>query len=328
MYKALIIICLIFCSFAFVAQASDQLLFLEVQGIGGYSSQIRRPVYYSMDSNAEMQKPGIGFDYIKKFSGESGDIATFALQTRLALTDNGDSYKGELQVYNAYVKMKTPLSYIWLGHNRPAFGLSSYLDSHSLLLRTLSIQGFGYDRDWGAGMTKDFTWGDIAVSATTGSGMPVYTQGNYMYAARTSYGVLSRDNYNAGFSLGYGRTLDTMGYTLNDAKPGDMRLGGFDLAILRNRFEHRFDLLAGTWLDKDTYALLYRFGINIGQEGRLKIEAQPTYWKFGDVKNYQVSFSLSRLVTSDLTIRAAYTYDKNNNDNRIMLQFYFYKQIL
>ncbi len=33
-----------------------------------------------------------------------------------------------------------------------------------------------------------------------------------MAAARVSYGVLSRDNITSGFSLGYGNTLDTMGY--------------------------------------------------------------------------------------------------------------------
>ncbi len=98
--------------------------------------------------------------------------------------------------------MKTPGPYVWVGHNRPAFGLGSYFDSHGLLLRTLAIQGFGYDRDWGVGLYKDFSWGDISASGTTGSGMPVYTKGNYMTAARVSYGVLSQDNFNVGFSLG------------------------------------------------------------------------------------------------------------------------------
>jgi len=36
--------------------------------------------------------------------------------------------------------------------------------------------------------------------------MPVYFKGNYMTAARVSYGVQSRDNFNLGFSLGYGYT--------------------------------------------------------------------------------------------------------------------------
>jgi hypothetical protein len=280
-----------------------------------------------MNPDAEMQKPSLGFDYIKRFSSESGDWATLAVQGRLALTVNKGKYKLEPQIYNAYFKMKTTGPYVWIGHNRPAFGLSSYFDSHGLLLRTLAIQGFGYDRDWGVGFYKDFSWGDISASATTGSGMPVYLKGNYMTAARVSYGVLSQDNINVGFSLGYGNTLDTMGYKLRDPEPGQMRLAGVDLSILRNNLEHRFDILAGRWLGNDTYALFYRFGVNLDREGRVKIEAQPTFWKSGEEKNYQMSLCFSVLATSNLTVRTAYTYDHNARDNRVILQLYYYRPI-
>jgi hypothetical protein len=308
-------------------QAADHLLYFEAQGIAGYSSEVKKPIYYSMNPDAEMQKPSLGFDYIQRFSGESGDLATLAVQGRLALTEDGSSYKLEPQLYNAYVKMKTPAAYMWVGHNRPAFGLSSYFDSHGLILRTLAIQGFGYDRDWGGGLYKDFSWGDISASVTTGSGMPVYMKGNYMTAARVSYGVQSQDNFNLGFSLGYGSTLDTMGYRLRDPEPLQMRLAGVDLTILRNNLEHRFDLYAGTWLDKDTYAMSYRFGVNLDQEGRLKIEAQPTYWKFGEENDYQLALCFSSQVTSNLTVRLGYTYDHNTDDNRVILQFYYYQPI-
>ena len=88
-----------------------------------------------------------------------------------------------------------------------------------------------------------------------------------MTAARISYGVLSQDNFNLGFSLGYGKTLDTMGYELRDPKPQEMRLAGLDLTILRNRFEHRFDVLAGRWLDQDTYALIVPVRLQSGPGG-------------------------------------------------------------
>ncbi len=193
---------------------------------------------------------------------------------------------------------------MWIGHNRPAFGLSSYFDSHGLLLRTLAIEGFGYDRDWGVGLYKDFSWGDIfgqCHNRLRDAGL--FQGGNYMTAARASYGVLSQDNMNLGFSLGYGNTLDTMGYELRDPEPRRMTLAGLDFTFLRNRFEHRFDFLAGKWLGEKTYALFYRFGVNLDQEGRFKIEAQPTYWKFGEERNYQLSFCFSVLATSDLTVR-------------------------
>lgn len=276
-----------------------------------------------------MQKPSLGFDYLKRFSGESGDFATFALQGRLAVTKKDEeNYKPEPQIYNAYFKLKTRGPYVWVGHNRPAFGLSSYFDSHGLLLRTLAIQGFGYDRDWGGGLYKDFSWGDISGSVTTGTGMPVYMKGNYMTAARISYGVQSQDNFNAGFSLAYGNTLDTMGYKLRDPEPRRMGLAGADLTILRDNLEHRIDVLAGKWLGNDTYALFYRFGINLFPEGQLKIELQPTYWKSGEDKNYQASLCFSSQVSSDLTVRLGYTYDHTARDNRALLQLYYYRPIL
>jgi hypothetical protein len=106
-----------------------------------------------------------------------------------------------------------------------------------------------------------------------------------------------------------------------------MRLAGVDLTILKDNFEHRFDVLAGRWLDQDAYAMFYRFGVNMDPEGRLKIEAQPTYWKLGDENDYQMSLCLSRQVTSNLTIRVGYTYDHSADDNIVVLQLYYYAPI-
>ena len=103
---------------------ADHLLYFEAQGVAGYSSEVRRPIYYSQNPDAEMQKPSVGFDYLQRISGETGDVATFALQGRLALTEdnpagtdcgsreNRHTYTLEPQIYNAYVKVKTPLSYL------------------------------------------------------------------------------------------------------------------------------------------------------------------------------------------------------------------------
>jgi hypothetical protein len=157
--------------------------------------------------------------------------------------------------------------------------------------------------------------------------MPVYFKGNYMIAARASYGVLSRDNMNLGVSFGYGKTLDTMGYELLTPDPRRMTLGGLDFTFLINRFENRFDFLAGTWLGEKTYALLYRFGINLDQEGRFKIEAQPAYWRRGPERDFQQSLCFSYLATSNLTLRLAYFYDRTANDNRVVMQLYYYRPV-
>lgn len=349
MYKA-VILCLGFVLSAARAWPSDHLLYFEGQEIIGYSSALGHTIPYSMNPNSEMQKPSLGFDYLQRFSGESGDVAILALQGRLAVTplETGmgylakepkvldyehDGFKTQPQLYNAYLKVKTPWSYVWIGHNRPAFGLSSTLDSHGLLLSTLGMR-FGYDRDWGIGTNRDLSWGDIAASVTSGSGMGLYTsqtgipfESHYMADARVSYGVLSRDNFNLGFSLASGKTLDATGYALADLEPHPMRLAGVDLTILRNNLEHRFDLYSGEWLGSDIRALFYRFGVNLDEEGRFKIEAQPVYWQLGEERNYQDSLCFSFRATSNLTIRTAYVYDHLLNDNRFLLQLYFYRPI-
>ena len=97
-----LVLCLLLLFLTGIAQASDHLLYFEAQGIAGYSSAIDRTIYYSMNPDAEMQKPSLGFDYIKRFSGESGDWATLAVQGRLALIVDGDDYKLEPQIYKAY----------------------------------------------------------------------------------------------------------------------------------------------------------------------------------------------------------------------------------
>jgi len=306
------------------ALGDNHLLYFEAQGIAGYSSRQDKPIYYSMNPDAEMQKPSVGFDYLHRFSGESGDWGSFGLQGRLALSvyENGTK-RIEPQAYNAWFKVKTSLSDVWIGHNRPALGLGSYFDSHPLILRTLPIQGFGYDRDWGIGTYRDFSWGNLQLSATTGTGMPIYFKGNYMLAARVAYGVLNEDNYTLGFSAGYGRTLDTMGYKLRDSAPKNMRLGGADFAFLRNNLEHRFDLFAGEWLDQDTVALMYRFGFLFGPEQRMKIEVQPAYWRSGG-ENWLLSSCFSALVTPDLTLRTMYEYNHAEDDHRAIVQLYYY----
>lgn len=306
------------------AYGDSHLLYFEAQGIAGYSSLQSKAIYYSMNPDAEMQKPSVGFDYLHRFSGETGDWGSFGLQGRLALSVYEDgSKKLEPQIYNAWFKAKTPLSDVWIGHNRPALGLGSYFDSHPLILRTLPIQGFSYDRDWGVGTYRDFSWGNLQLSATTGSGMPVYLKGNYMLAGRVAYGVLNEDNYTLGLSASYGRTLDTMGYELRDSEPRDMNLFGADFAYLRNNLEHRFDIFAGQWLEQDTVAMMYRFGVLFGPEQRMRIEIQPTYWRI-DSETWLLSACFSALVTPDLTFRTMYEYNDVEDDHRVIAQLYYY----
>lgn len=307
------------------AHGDTSLLYFEAQGIGGYSSLQSKGIYYSMNPDAEMQKPGLGLDYLRRFSGETGDWGSLGFQGRWAVSVYEDGgKKAEPQVYNAWFKVKTPWTDAWIGHNRPALGLGSYFDSHPLILRTLPIQGFGYDRDWGIGTYRDFSRGNLQFSATTGTGMPVYFKGNYLLAARAAYGVLNEENFTIGLSAGYGRTLDTMGYLLRDPDPRRMRLVGTDFAFLRDNLEHRFDLFYGDWLGQETIATMYRLGVLFGPDQRLKIEAQPTYWRTAS-ENWLMSLCFSALVSADLTFRTMYEFNHVDDDHRVIAQLYYYK---
>ena len=309
------------------ASARSSLLFLEAQGIAGYDSIRHEPVYYSMQRNDAMQKPSVGFDYLQRLSGATGDWGAFALQMRLAYNDDHQSINEHplsVQVYNAFFKYKTRAADMWIGHNRIAFGMGSYLDSHSLLLQPLTMQGFGYDRDWGIGAARDFAWGSLAFSCSTGTGMPFSLNGNYLFSSRISYGVPARDNYTIGFSAAYGEPLETIGYTKIVSHPQHTVLSGIDGAYFWNNFEARIEAVAGENHSKDSYGFLCRIGVHFFDEERLKFEAQPVYWKKGQERSYEASAGVSWKYNADVTLRSMYTYDGQMNGNRIIFQIYWY----
>ncbi len=253
------------------AYGSSRLLYFEAQGVAGYSEQEDGVTFRSEEGmDAVMQKSSVGFDFIQRLSGETGDYGMLALQGRLAYDPDAED-ELEAQLYNAYFKYKAGWADLWLGHNRPALGLSSYLDSHALLLPSPAMSGFGFDRDWGIGGFRNLSWGDIGVSLTTGSGMPLRFKGNYLAAARVSKGFLYQDNYNLGLSVSLGETLHTMGYELMSSDPQPFSMAGIDCTYFWDNFEARFEAMGGRNQDEDAYALFARFGINLLDEGRLKL---------------------------------------------------------
>ncbi len=311
--------------FANRADAENYLLFLEAQGVAGYSGETDDISYYSHMPEEVMQKPSLGIDFLKRFSGQYGDFGAFALQYRLAYDDFDDNM--ESQVYNAYFKYKAGWSDLWAGHNRPAMGLSSYLDSHGLLLQPLTMNGFGFDRDWGIGSYREFDWGNFGVSITTGSGMPVRFDGNYLAAARISRGFLNQDNYNLGVSVAGGETLGVMGYEIMDHEPRNTALAGVDAAYVWNIFETRVELVGGENREQNALAAFFRGGVNLLEEGRLKLEFQPIYTRVDGDDNYQLAGGASIMLTGDITLRSMYLYDHDMDDYRVVVQIYVYKKV-
>ncbi|MCX8043644.1 MAG: hypothetical protein N3B18_05885 [Desulfobacterota bacterium] len=318
---------------AFAGQSSGKsyLCFLESQFVGGYDTTEHETVLYSMNHYDAMQKPSVGFDYIQRLSGAMGDWGALALQARLAYNDEHhrtglDQY--QIQLYNAYVKYKARSADLWIGHNRIAFGLGSYLDSHGLLLQPLTMYGYGYDRDWGIGATRDFSRGSFSVTCTTGTGMPLSFNGNYFVAGRGSYGVLAQDNYTVGISFAYGKPLETIGYKKMMTDPKKTFLVGCDIAYFWNNLEMRVEAGAGENRDEESYAILGRFGLLLYDEERMKIEAQPVYWKRGSERSYELAGGATWKLNTHTTLRSMYIYDAFKNGNRIVLQVYWYYNLL
>ena len=305
----------------FAANAAD-LLYFEAQGIEGWSSAENKAVYHSASKHDAMQKNSIGFDWLRKFSGRSGDWASAALQMRLAYNDSDHDFTP--QVYNAWFKVKTRAGDVWAGHNRIAFGLASYWDTHADLLGDMPMQGVGFDRDWGMGWSLDTADGNLSASVTTGSGMPLRTYGNKVFAARAAKGVLNYDNYTAGLSVMTGKILDTMGYKIMNRSPKNQWLIGFDGALNRDNLEHKAEFDAGQYDGEPFYAALYRLTVKWDAEERLATEAQATYVNKAKTENYTAGGTVAYKLTGDLTARLMVQHRSQNAENVYMGQLYWY----
>jgi hypothetical protein len=317
---------LLFMVLAVGLHAQGTLLFFEAQAVGGYSTASSSYELFSLMPADVMQKPSVGFDLVQRFSGKSRDIGVLAVQARLAYAEEGEP-KVEPQLYNAYFRWKAGFADLWAGHNRPALGLSSVLDSHALLLPAPAMLGYGFDRDWGLGIGRDFRWGGAAASLTAGSGMPLYLKGNFLAAARVSKGVLARDNYTLGLSLAHGNILETMGYTLIEPEPFSWSAASLDATYLWRNVENRAEVLLGRRDGAGTLLLFWRAGLALLGESRLKLEVQPALMKNAGAWDYSLGSGLTYLLNADLAGRFMALYDHARRDARFVVQLYFYKRI-
>jgi hypothetical protein len=304
--------------------AQRTLLFVELQAVGAYSTSARRVELFSLMPDDVMQKPSLGFDWVQRFSGRTRDIGVLAVQARLAYDEEGE-HKLEPQLYNAYFRLKTRSVNIWAGHNRPALGLSSVLDSHALLLPAPAMLGYGFDRDWGAGLERDFAWGGAALSLTAGSGMPLYFKGNHLVAVRAFKGVLARDNSSVGLSAAHGKILETMGYTLVEAEPFGWDSVSLDATYLWRNLENRAEVLAGRRDGAGMFLFFWRTGLGLLEESRLKLEAQPALWRRAGAWEYALAAGLTYLFNADLAGRVMVYHDSDRRGARLVIQLYYYK---
>jgi hypothetical protein len=320
--------------------AQSSLLYLEMQDIYGYRSDTQKPILYSYMAKDAMQKPSVGFDWLKVFANAERNVALASVQFRMAYNASATT-PFEPQLYNAWLKYKSSLGDVALGHLKPASGLSYTLDNHALLLPDMTMDNFSYDRDWGMLYSKDTAWGNVSASATNGSGYRLYNEkGNYMVAGHVAYGVLNEDNYTVGATIQKGDNLVAMGYHFHKVKPSPAddyapklhpeMLGGIDGQFRYNNLESAIDIYGGKFLYTDACSVLWRNGINLLPEDRLKLEAQGI-WRVFEGKHY-VDYSLGAAfkLTPDLTFRAMFdSQDRTATPeyHKWIGQIYYYRQL-
>lgn len=276
--------------------------FLEVQVVGGLAG--KEPVGYSLHEMDAMQKTSIGLDTLFRFSGERGDWGVLALQGRVAWNPHDMHRQLEPQLFTATFRVKRIAGGdLWLGHARPAYGISSVLDNHALLLPDPAMSGFGFDRDWGAGWIRQFADGEFAASVTTGSGMAFRFSGNGYAAARLSFGVLDRDNYTIGISAGGGRVLSVMGYHILADEPRTLVEGSLDLRVRLNGWEFAAQASAGTFAGSFSALFWLRVSLLLDRAGLWRLEAQPQYVRREGMSAQALYGGFSVAVTADFSLR-------------------------
>jgi len=321
-----IIICLII-ALPVDSNASSYLLFLEGQTVAGYSDLYEEMIYYSHGELHPMQKPSIGFDYIQRLSATTRDWGMLALQARVNYNHNV-SDELEVFLFNAYFKYKTSGANFWIGHNKPALGLNSYLDNHVSLLSDFTMNGFNYDRDWGFGMERDADNYNLSLSVTTASGMKLSAEGSYLISTRIGFGDFRSDNYTIGLSANHGEILETMGYhIMHDSRKHEQTMWGFDTSYKFLNYELKTDYLMGEFLDKKTWSALGRISVYLLEEERMSFEPQILFSERLDNTQKSYSLSLNYRILSTLTARALYNYDESTSESKYVIQFYYLKPL-
>jgi len=315
------------------SQAATDSLYAEANLIGGYSST-ERWLGKSMS-----QRNSLGLEYFRKFSNEYGDYLTFDLQVRLAYDSSlprDDAWA--IEVHNAWVEYKIGLGKkIVAGHFAPAFGLEPLIDTHGTLMQTLAPMNIGFKKDWGVGFSGMLGDYDYQVAAQLGSGMSV--------RRRDSSGILTgRIGTPAGRDLQYGLSL-LYGETLKVKGAGTIprpELARPD-AVLKKRVGLDAQYLYGSYLFKGECAYgeddgmqvlgaLIEVDYTVPEVQELELQLQGSFWDRDlskrETERVPLTAGLQYKVTSDLTVRAAWSTDtlSNNsmNKDQMFLQLYYF----
>lgn len=326
LFAASLVLALAFSPTPLSARSRSALFFIELQGVSAFNFSRNSFESFSYLSHHPMQKNGLGLEALVRFYRRKADLGFLSLQARVVY-DQEPAHRISFQLYNAFFRLKTPAADIWAGHSKPALGLNYSLDNHALLLPDATMLGHNLDRDWGVGLHRDFSWGDSALSLTTGSGMSLKFHRNYLLSGRISYGVLTRDNYNIGISAFTGRVFEGMEGEEPMSSPIPWSGISIDTTYFWLNLETRLEVNLGRRAGESWHLVFLRPGLNLMDEGRLKLEAQLGLLKHGSGWSYLAGPGLTYRLNADLALRAMFLYDGQARSYRLALQLYFYRSI-
>lgn len=310
-----------------VLGAQSRIIFAEAQLAGSWESISGDIRPYTMHPHEAMQKPSLGFDLIQRFGSDGKDWGLIALQARLAYDESKESNL-EAQLYNAYIKLKTKPLDLWAGHNKPALGISKTWDNHAGLLMDNTMTGLVLDRDWGIGLSMDRGIPEFEVSLTTGSGMALYQDESWLFAARVGLGNFDRSNHSLGVSLAAGNVFKTMGYNIMHNKvPHQLRLVGIDYSRRIMAWELRSEALYGSFHEEPAYASLVRLTWMPLPEDRAELSLQGQLYEIKGARTDNYSFGAGFRITPELTLRSTYNLQRQDQSHTVALQLYYYKAL-
>ena len=326
----LILIALFPMSWAFAD--AQGFFYKEANLIAGYSSR------EGWIDKSQMMNSSAGFELYRKFSGDYGDFLTADLQMRVAYDSRKNSRQAwGVEVHNAWLEYKLS-QYIKIrgGHFAPSFGLEPVVDTHSTLLQTLAEQDIGFNKDWGAQMRGSFPKFDYQASLQIGSGMSLRRQdGSYLVSLRL--GTPQGGNLQGGFSLLYGRTLESEGmrtFPKNKLLSPDavnMKRLGLDGQYLYGPFLFKGEFAYGRDDKKDVLGYLTEVVYTLPQHQDLEFELQFKSWindmHAASCQDPALTLGATYRLSQSTKLSAAYLHDfgmiDTKPEDKFVVQFYF-----
>lgn len=292
-------------------------------------------------------KNSVGFEFLKKFSNETGDWGSFQVQMRLVRNDRqyelmngakipghgGEIHGWELHHHDAYFKYMGRWRgelYFRAGVFEVPFGLEQNVDTHSTLIQLMSMRNVGFKRDWGISAGGQLPEMDYEFAFTRGSGLDYRDHGeNYLVSGRV--GTPADRNFSIGISGLYGQVIDDHGVHRGEksgspdtwfgstTEPEDNIIRrsrvGLDCIYLLGPYTFKGELSYGE--DEDQDVLNSIFEINYlfpDMDGRLEAIAQiqnshQDITAAGSDDDTFLTLGLNYRLTREITLQTMYRHD-------------------